>query len=286
MVLGYSAFNTPPGNVAPAFANGNYTATFSNTATFTHGDGETCAAGEYRQNVKGTLSVNGSPLTFYLCGSSGPTLSPTVFQQDGCSPPGCTAYGYRACAAVVGQNQYTPTQATGCNYVMLDVPGFRNVTPGYTYTMAVTFQGLLVNTTTGATLVTRTWTVNGTGVAPASEVVQSSEGLQVDDRVLWVDLTQNLISNAREVHVVIQRSAGLARLNAEGLKVTLNDENGHAVATVGKPDVHEFGDINGSTVSIVYTLASDAPVPKTAMLTKTTPPLVAEQPLILEIKPR
>ena len=283
MAIGYSAFNTP-GALVPAFNGGNFTATFNNTATFTHGDGETCAAGEYRQNVKGSLSVNGSPLNFVLCATTQATLS-NVFQQDGCSPPGCSAYGYRACPDVA-INRYAPSRATGCNYTMQDVPGFRNVTPGSIYALDVTFQGLLVDTGTNATLVARTWTVIGAGTALAGAEALLSEVSPMNETPLFADMTRNLISKAREVHVVFRRSPGLPRVTMEGQVILLFDENDALVVAVGEPAIHEYGNLSGSTVSIVLTLPDDAPDPTTVRLSGTGSTSTTDEPLILPIRAR
>ena len=65
----------------------------------------------------------------------------------------------------------------------------------------------------------------------------------------------------------------------------LHDEKGSVVATAEEPAVHEYGNSSGSTVSIVYTLADDAPLPKTAHVIKATDAVDAE-PLVFKVQIR
>lgn len=268
MPLGYSSFVTPTGNVPPTFSKGRYSASFSNTATFTCGQGETCAVGAYRQFVMGSFAANGSPLLHILCGSV--LLSSFVYQEDGCPPngsscAGCTAYGYRACAMSDG-GYSNPDQATGSDFWMTDAPGFTNVQAGVQYTINLSFQGKLINTTNSGVLASQTWTVSGSGTlasAPAAELV----GLSAGDKIVEADLTYNLISHAPEIQVVIRRPPSAAPLSPEALGIALTDADNNAVKSLGAPKGYEIGNRAGSTATLVYTLADDARIPELASLT-------------------
>lgn len=297
MALSYSSFNTPAGNLAPTFNGGNFTATFNNTATFTCGQGETCAAGEYRQYVKGALSAGGSSVPLTLCAALGTTLS-NVYQEDGCPSGTCTAYGHRSCPTGPLDN-YTPSQATGGAFSMSDTPGFYHVTAGTAYTVAYEFQGDLINTTNSAVLATRTWTVNGSGAAPAlnkamvaaaSTATGAPVGLRTGDKLVSADLTRNLVTGAREVQLVITRTAFEAPLSPNAVSLILKGEDGGVIATRGAPVVHEVGHKGGTTAVIVHTLADAAPTPSHAEIsvldTKPSRGLSSPHVTVLPVTPR
>jgi len=296
MAIGYSAFTTPAGNLAPTFNNGNFTATFNNTATFTHGQGETCADGEYRQYVKGALSAGGSSVPLTLCAALNTTLS-AVYQEDGCPSGTCTAYGHRSCPTSPLDN-YTPSQATGCSFSMSDSPGFYNVTAGTAYSVAFEFKGDLINTATNEVLATNTWTVNGAETAPgavnvmvaAASTAAAPVGMRAGDKLVSADLTRNLVTGAREVQLVITRTAFEAPLSPNAVSMILKDENGGVIATLGAPVVHEVGHKGETTAVIVHTLADAAPSPSHAEITlidaKAIESLSSPNVTVLPVRPR
>lgn len=279
MALGYSSFVTPTGNLTPTFSGNRYAASFTNTAVFTCGSGETCAAGAYRQWVRGSFAVNGSPLTHILCGSV--VLSAVTYREDGCPPSGsscagCTAYGYRAC----DWGYTNPDRFTGSDYTMYDAPGFNNVTARNTYAVDLSFVGKLINTVANTDLVSRTWTVIGTGstlaaslTTPGTDVASLERsppeiGLTDKDRLFSVDTTENLDTGAPELHVVIQRPFDSAPLSPKALTVALSDTQSNAVEfPPGTPEVYEVGSRAGVTTTLVYKLPEDAPVPTLATVT-------------------
>lgn len=280
MAIGYSSFVTPTSNITPTFDGGRYAGSFRNTATFTCGSGETCAAGAYRQYVMGSFSANGSQLAHVLCGSV--VLSTAAYYEDGCPPngsscAGCTAYGYRACT-MTNDGYTNPDQATGSDFWMTDAPGINNVKAGTLYAINLSFQGKLINTTNSSVLVTRTWTVSGSATAGATLAAGSTDfapqppdpetvGLASSDKIVGVDLTYNVLTHAPELQVIIRRPAGSAPLSHEALEVALTDANGGAVSPLGGPEVYEIGNRAGATTTLVYGLADDAPLPELASLT-------------------
>jgi hypothetical protein len=281
MAIGYSSFVTPTGNLTPTFGGNRYAASFTNTAVFTCGPGETCAAGVYRQWVKGSFVINGSRVTHVLCGSV--VLSAAEYREDGCPPSGsscagCTAYGYRTC----DWGYTNPDRFTGSNYTMNDAPGFNNVRARDNYTVDLSFVGKLINTSNNTDLVSRTWTVIGSGsslaaslTTPGMNVASLEVGLTDNDRLFSVDMTENLDTGAPELHVVIQRPFDSAPLSPEALTIALPDAEGHAGDfPLGVPKVYEVGGRSGVTTSLVYALPEDAPVPTLATV---TPVLADEQ---------
>jgi hypothetical protein len=252
--LGYSTFDTPVGNLQPTLQGDDFVAPFNVTATFTNSAGSSCAAGEYRQMVMGQFSVNGSVLTHILCGST--VMSPAVFQEDGCPPGACTAFGYRACEPSPW-SRYAPVQATGAQYAMYDQPGFTNLFHGATYVIDLQFRGELVDTAAGVTLAIRSWSVEGTIVAPSPSapmhMVEVAKGFQASDRLVGVHLSHNLADGGPEVHVVIARAWGSPRLDPNAVKVTLVDAEGQPV-TAAEPAAHEVGGKRGTTATIVHRL--------------------------------
>jgi len=278
MAIGYSSFVTPSGNLTPTFGGNRYAASFTNTAVFTCGPGETCAAGVYRQWVRGSFAINGSAVTHILCGSV--VLSAIDYREDGCPPSGsscagCTAYGYRTC----DWGYTNPDRFTGSNYTMYDAPGFNNVRPRDNYTVDLSFVGKLINTSNNTDLVVRTWTVIGNGsllaatratpgTSGALEQIPPEIGLTDKDRLFSVDMTENLDTGAPELHVVIQRPVDSAPLSPKALTVALSDAGRNAVDfPLGVPKVYEVGSRSGVTTTLVYELPDDAPLPKLATVT-------------------
>ncbi len=261
--LGYSVFNTPTENVAPIDQGDDFIAAYSIMAIFTNSAGSSCASGEYRQMVKGVFSVDGSILTHMLCGST--VMSPTVWQEDGCPPATCTAYGYRACPPSASSLYSNPDQATGSQYAAYDQPGFHNIRPGYTYSIALQFQGQLVDTAVGATLATQNWSVEGQLAAPTVDLMDTPQGLQPSDRLVGVRLSRNLANNGPEVHVLIARVHGSPQLDPNAVKVTLVDAEGQAV-TAAAPVAHEVGGPRGTTATLLHRLLPGQTTPVKATL--------------------
>ncbi len=265
--LGYSVFTTPDGNVEPSDQGDSFMAAYSVVAIFTNSAGSSCANGEYRQMVRGQFSVNGTVISHFLCEPT--VMSPSVWQQDGCPPGVCTAYGYRACAPSAWSAYKDPDQATGSQYAMFDQPGFRNIHPGFTYTVNLEFQGQLIDTTVSAVwptvLVTRNWTVAGTLTAPTVEMMDAPQGLQPSDRLIGARLSRNLTNDGPEVHLLIARVHGSPRLDPNVVKVTLVDAQGGSV-TAAEPEVHEVGGQRGTTASIVHRVLPGQAIPVKATL--------------------
>lgn len=247
MPLSYTSFVTPNGNVAPAVHDRNFNAPFNVSATFS-GD---CGQGEYRQYVKGTFKVNGTVLSHILCGPV--VLLPGAFQEDGCPPTGCTAYGYRICPAHPC-NQFLPSRSDGCEFKMYDAPGFSNVSAGNTYSVDLAFEGKLINAAQrGAVLISKSWTSSGSIVAESHSTI-AGVGLGPADKIVGAFYTHNSDSGTPELHVVVSRKAGLPPLDGASFAVTMLDAAGHRAKPPHPPAVHEVGNLARVTTSVVYAL--------------------------------
>lgn len=251
MGIGYSAFVTPVGNLAPTVDGARFSAPFGCTATFTNDSGPSCADGEYRQFVRGLFSVNGMVLAHYLCRAGGTVMSSEVFAEDGCPPPGCTSYGHRACTGSPFDAYSAPDRATGSHYASSDSPGFSNVTPGMTYTIELSFQASLIDVSSSVPLATADWTIVGQTVTSPSLSSPRTEGLQPDDRVLAVHAACNLDHGGQQIHVVIGRRPGSPPLDAGAVTLVLRDEHGEPIA-FGDAVVHEVAIGARATASIVF----------------------------------
>ena len=227
---------------------------------FSCGSGETCAPGEYRQYIMGTYTANGSIVPLLLCGTT--YISATVYQEDSCPPPVCTAYGYRACPTGPLDN-YTPDQATGCNFYMYDAPGFYNIVAGTTYVLALSFRGQLINTAaSNAVLQSQDWTVNGSATTPPSLKSETPmAGLQSNDKIVAVRTSRNVDNGAPEVQVIIARRAGEPPIDPNSIAITLKDARGQTIVPVAPPIVHEVSRRGHSTATMVLTLPQGSVAP-------------------------
>jgi hypothetical protein len=155
----------PSGNVVPTRNGSDFNAPFDMNAEFTAGSGSgcTCAPGEYRQEIKGTFTLNGSVVTFPLCSN---TLHPTTYQEDCDDRSGTTLrYGYRS--IVFQTSKFEPNQATGCRFRGKDAPGGQGLPSGTTLALDLGFRGKLVDTgRSNAVLATAEWTVRGSDTIP------------------------------------------------------------------------------------------------------------------------
>lgn len=258
MPLSYTSFAPPNGNVAPAVNGTKFNAPFNVTATFSN-PGGSCAPGEYRQFVKGTFKVDGTTLDHVLCGPV--KLAPTVFQEDGCRPTTCTAYGYRACPQHP-YNQFLPQRNDGCDFKMYDAPGFSNISKGKAYSIDLTFEGKLIDTAAGGkVLVAKLWTTSGSAKTMVTPPPASTARLQDADRIVGVHLTHNSESGAPELHVVIARPVGLPPLDAGAIALVMVDAAGHRAKPPRPPAVYEIGNDARATASFVYTLDPRAMTP-------------------------
>ncbi len=169
-------FTSLPPDVVDAQWNGNMLeGRFVLEADFANDDG-TCANGEYRQYIRGSYLVNGARHDHVLCGDI--IISQDEFQQDGCPPPVCTAYGYRVCADNP-KNRYTPDRPTGCHYHMEDEPALQGF-PGETLELDLEFRGVLINTESAEVLAEHTWRVRGQYTVPnaleSERTIKTSRG--------------------------------------------------------------------------------------------------------------
>jgi hypothetical protein len=254
------SFTTPAGTLVPVLSGAKYTAAFSPTATFKAGSGETCAPGEYRQYVQGVFKAAGSVLTHVLCGQV--VMRADAYLEDGCPSGTCTAYGHRSCPTGP-LDQYTPDQATGCNFSMYDEPGFHSVVKGTSYSIALDFKGQLINTAAGgAVLQEKLWSVTGSTVVPAkAEATVAAVKLMETDKIVMAFNTQNADSGAPEFHLIISRPVGRPPLDPASLGLTLQDASGQSVQPSAPPAVHEVAGRVRSTANVVFPLAPSANAP-------------------------
>ncbi|MEP9387734.1 hypothetical protein [Mesorhizobium sp. KR9-304] len=267
MPVGVQSFTTPAGNVVPAQNGNKYNGPFVNKATFTHGSGETCSPLEYRQYVKGTFKVAGAAIAHSLCGSD--FLSPTTFKEDGCGPgptvDPCTAYGHRGCPTNP-KDKYIPNQAAGCNFYMEDEPGFTNISSGTSYEIDLSFKGQIINTTTGAVVETRNWTVKGQTIAAFGPIeAMAMVGLRASDTVQGVYVGRSQTTGLPEVYVIISRGIGEPPLDAAAISVTLPNAQG-VMPLAGPATVHEITMRGRSTATVVFPLAAEVALPAEARI--------------------
>ncbi|KRR23330.1 hypothetical protein CQ14_32435 [Bradyrhizobium lablabi] len=250
--------------MAPTVTGTNFNAPFNVSATFSN-PGGTCTPGEYRQLVKGTFKVNGTTLDHVLCGQV--KLQPNVLNEDGCPSGSCTAYGHRACPQDP-IDQYLPQRGDGCDFMMYDAPGFSNISKGKTYSVDLSFEGRLINTAPGGTiLISKTWTTTGSVVTMEPPAVASTTSLQAADKIVGVHLTHNSESGAPELHVVVTRPTGLPPLDAAAITLVMVDAAGHRAKPSRTADVHEIGNRARATASFVYTLGPGEITPASVEMT-------------------
>ena len=170
MALTGTFTDIPSGTLQAALDGVWLRAPFDMKASFTSST-NSCADGEYRQFVKGVFKIDGVAIEHVLCGQV--LLSPDQLQEDGCPPPGCSAYGYRSCPEHP-YNQFLPTRATGCTYEGYDAPGL-TADPGQTVEMDLTFEAFLLNTATGEHLASANWKVVGLAVIPSVQTEKEEE---------------------------------------------------------------------------------------------------------------
>ena len=136
---------------------------------------DNCSCCEYRQNVKGEFTYKGKKLPHLM--NPGVLLDKNVFKEDGFgvpTPAGSNAnYGHRADGQNPAHDRYLnpAVRGAGCNYAGTDAPGLSNMKPGDAYTIALSFEGKIIDTCNGTTLQTTTWAVNcaGTAFGPPAE---------------------------------------------------------------------------------------------------------------------
>jgi hypothetical protein len=152
----------PSGTLAATLSGTKLGASFSMIGDFTPSIPCTCACGEYRQQVRGSFTRNGSPVTHALCGTN---LSATTFQED-CGIFGGTTYKYGYRSISFANSRFTPDQAGGCKFEGFDFPGISG-SSGDTLSINLDFTGKLIDTCNGNTqLASSSWSVSGTATVP------------------------------------------------------------------------------------------------------------------------
>jgi hypothetical protein len=121
--------------------------------------------GEYRQFVKGKMTKEGVTHAHDL---GGVAMSETTFHEDrGNYGGGTVGYGHHS--EPFPTSTFTrPDQATGTRWDGWDAPGFETSEAGKHLGLDLHFQGKLIDTASGAELVTRSWSVVGTGITPSA----------------------------------------------------------------------------------------------------------------------
>lgn len=205
----------PSGNIVPIVSGNKLSAPFNMKALFQSHSSSDCSNGEYRQYVKGVIKSNGSKVPHLLCGSS--YLDENTFKEDGCSPPGCTAYGYRSCPDHPFDS-YQPTRGAGCTYAGYDAPSISG-NPGDVVELDLTFTGQLINKTTQEVLISATWTVKGKGKLMAEELISVEKTVTKNNEILSVQASYDNESNAWNFNLIISRPSGLPPINSSEIEV-------------------------------------------------------------------
>ncbi|NEO44430.1 MAG: hypothetical protein F6K55_09945 [Moorea sp. SIO4A3] len=250
MVLTGKFTNIPSGNLEPTVNGNKFSAPFKMEAVFTNDDSSDCSKGEYRQYVKGVFKWNGLEVPHQLCGDI--YLSKDKFEEDGCPPPGCTAYGYRSCPAT-GIDDYKPTQTLGCTYQGFDEPSISG-NSGDCVKIDLTFTGELINTETNDILESATWTVKGSGTLMAEQLSSVGEIVTKTNEGLSAQASYDYESNAWNFNLIISRSSGLPPIHSSELEVQFLDaeEKEFNILTVQKGQLTEVGGTNRKSAVAQY----------------------------------
>lgn len=227
----------PSGTLVPHLSGNRLSAPFDMKAAFDNAGGS-CAAGEYRQYVRGTFTADGVTVPHVLCGSV--LLSPVDLREDGCPPPGCTAYGYRVCPDHP-YNKYLPSRVTGCTYEGKDDPGISSA-PGATIAMDLTFRGQLIDTSTSRVLASADWKVKGSATIPMNELTTYRFSGVVTGGKPLVHVVRS-----GDHWVVSLLYAGAPAGKAETLDIAVLDAAGKALPVQPAEGVVEVGGLNTTT---------------------------------------
>ncbi len=156
------AFSTiPSGTLAATLSGTKLGASFQMIGDFDVPIPCVCSMGEYRQRVRGTFTKNGTNVTHALCGTN---LHPTTFQED-CGIFGGKTYKYGYRSIPFANSKFTPDQATGCRFEGFDFPGISGAT-GDKLAINLDFEGELIDTRSGASLASSSWSVQGSATVP------------------------------------------------------------------------------------------------------------------------
>ena len=123
-----------------------------------------CTCCEYRQEVKGFFKLNGRKLRHMLTG--GQSLSETVWREDGFRIPinGVMTdlhFGHRD-EHELPDDRYLPRRADGCTYSGNEYPGLTGA-PGAQFEIDLQFRGSIIDTCSGKTVQTKTWSLKMKG---------------------------------------------------------------------------------------------------------------------------
>lgn len=118
-----------------------------------------CSCCEYRQDVRGFFKYDGEELPFPLAG--GQLMDKLEWREDGMrrridGVERDIHYGHRDQPPSGLVDAYAPTRAFGCSYEGMDAP-FLAGRPGAPFEIDLDFRGRIIDTCTGATVVTKTW---------------------------------------------------------------------------------------------------------------------------------
>jgi hypothetical protein len=242
--------DVPGGTLQPAWDGHKLAAPFDVKAEFKN-DGGDCSEGEYRQFVRGVFRVNDVAIVHVLCGNV--LLDALEFREDGCPPPGCTAYGRRACPQDP-IDQYLPERPTGCRFEMWDAPGL-TADPGDKLEIDLEFRGELRNMATDELLDEASWRVRGQCVVPNALITERAMETQLNER-LHVRLTPArdggwdgvLAVSRRERDAVTDTpEVNITAYDAQGSKLGFDAQGGGKTA--------QAGDAKKTTVNLFFRLA-------------------------------
>lgn len=247
----------PTGTVDATLNGRRLSAPFTMKAIFTTA-GSNCAAGMYRQYVKGYFQSNNNIVPHVLCKSTSVMLSKTVFHEDGCDVDG-TAYGYRD--KTYTASKYLPNNATGCTFEGSDEPGISG-SPGDRLIIDLHFEAKLFEISGGkeTLLASTSWQVKGNKTIPKVATHHSEARMTTRDGEsiyvkVWRDTTEEDWSGMLVVAHSGEHDAANGRSAADG---------GIDI------DLAAWGDTGQGTVQELEVAHGDGPVTVGGSLSRTT----------------
>jgi hypothetical protein len=160
-VLDFQAATNRSGNVVERPRRGRRRAgeRFDIRARFSDDPPDQCRCCEYRQYVRGTMTIDGAAIPHHL--QSGP-LDPEIFRED-CDPRSAhPCYGHRDTPGD-DNDAYSPDQEAGCRYLGSDFPSIAGRL-GARFSIDLEYRGEIIDRCRGDAIVdVRTWTVRFSG---------------------------------------------------------------------------------------------------------------------------
>lgn len=242
----------PTGTVHATITHDRLEAPFVMQAQFRAEDSDSCKYGEYRQYVRGQFRANNIVVPHSLCDSV--FLDPDRFQEDGCRPPGCTAYGYRECNGT--KSRYLPDQLTGGTFQGEDEPGIR-AKPDTRVYMNLEFRAYLIDKRTNQVLAEAAWTVFGEGVIMAETPKPHIAASAPEKREWSAGARYDAVTGGWVVDLRLAGRPGPAPILSSDLEVEVLDGDGRELDVDERPSglLVEVGNARRVTSIATYRLS-------------------------------